>query len=110
MCQQWDTLYTNINDAEYWITQAGYLVPKYLSYLFPPCFLILKQTFGHLNFVLTVTYCTCFCPWQISNLEEKMNLATMTRVQQMSIPVILREKDVLIKSQTGSGEIVPDIV
>ena len=39
-----------------------------------------------------------------------MNLATMTRVQQLSIPVVLREKDVLIKSQTGSGEIVPDTV
>ena len=35
-----------------------------------------------------------------------MNLATMTCVQQMSIPVILRVKDVLIKSQTGSGKIV----
>ena len=39
-----------------------------------------------------------------------MNLATMTRVQQLSIPVVLREKDVLIKSQTGSGEIAPDTV
>lgn len=33
-----------------------------------------------------------------------MGLATMTRVQQLSIPVILRDKDTLIKSQTGSGK------
>ncbi|XP_076454729.1 ATP-dependent DNA helicase DDX31-like [Babylonia areolata] len=43
-------------------------------------------------------------PHLVANLEEKMQLATMTRVQQLSIPVILREKDVLIKSQTGSGK------
>ena len=42
--------------------------------------------------------------FQVSNLEEKMKLATMTRVQQLTIPVILKGKDVLVKSQTGSGK------
>ncbi|KAK7471583.1 hypothetical protein BaRGS_00035746 [Batillaria attramentaria] len=43
-------------------------------------------------------------PHLISNLEQRMGLATMTRVQQMSIPVILKDRDTLIKSQTGSGK------
>lgn len=42
---------------------------------------------------------------QVSNLEQRMGMATMTRVQQLTIPVILRDRDVLVKSQTGSGKL-----
>ena len=39
---------------------------------------------------------------QISNLE-KLGFTTMTAVQQETIPQLLGGKDVLVKSQTGSG-------
>lgn len=40
---------------------------------------------------------------QISTLEQRLGLTVMTRVQQLTIPVILKNNDVLVKSQTGSG-------
>ncbi|KAL8575722.1 hypothetical protein ACOMHN_055911 [Nucella lapillus] len=43
-------------------------------------------------------------PHLVSVVEDRLGLTTMTRVQQLSIPVILQERDVLIKSQTGSGK------
>ncbi|XP_064650108.1 probable ATP-dependent RNA helicase DDX31 [Lineus longissimus] len=43
-------------------------------------------------------------PYIVKNLEERMGLLTMTAVQQQTIPVVLQGKDVLVKSQTGSGK------
>uniref|UniRef100_A0A0B7AQR0 ATP-dependent RNA helicase n=1 Tax=Arion vulgaris TaxID=1028688 RepID=A0A0B7AQR0_9EUPU len=43
-------------------------------------------------------------PYLVSNLEEKQGFNQMTEVQKMAIPVLLRKKDALIKSQTGSGK------
>ena len=54
-----------------------------------------------------------FCYWllvvtgfiyQVSNLEQNMQITKMTTVQQKAIPQILSGKDVLIRSQTGSGK------
>jgi len=44
---------------------------------------------------------------QVSNLE-KMKLTQMTSVQQLAIPHIMMESDILVKSQTGSGKIYLD--
>ncbi|XP_051153338.1 probable ATP-dependent RNA helicase DDX31 [Leptopilina boulardi] len=43
-------------------------------------------------------------PFSVSNLEQNMQITKMTTVQQKGIPVILSGKDVLIRSQTGSGK------
>ncbi|XP_043469851.1 probable ATP-dependent RNA helicase CG8611 [Leptopilina heterotoma] len=43
-------------------------------------------------------------PYSVSNLEQNMQITKMTTVQQKGIPVILSGKDVLIRSQTGSGK------
>lgn len=43
-------------------------------------------------------------PYSVSNLEQNMQITKMTTVQKKGIPVILSGKDVLIRSQTGSGK------
>ncbi|XP_012942471.1 probable ATP-dependent RNA helicase DDX31 [Aplysia californica] len=43
-------------------------------------------------------------PYLVSNLEEKHGFHEMTEIQRRAIPVLLRRKDALIKSQTGSGK------
>ncbi|XP_076654681.1 ATP-dependent DNA helicase DDX31 [Halictus rubicundus] len=43
-------------------------------------------------------------PFTISNLEQNMNITEMTIVQQKAIPRIFSGKDILIRSQTGSGK------
>jgi len=43
-------------------------------------------------------------PYLISNLEDKQGFKEMTEIQRLGIPVIMRGKDSLIKSQTGSGK------
>ncbi|KAK2588088.1 hypothetical protein KPH14_004150 [Odynerus spinipes] len=43
-------------------------------------------------------------PYMVSNLEQNMNITKMTTVQQKAIPQIFSGKDVLIRSQTGSGK------
>lgn len=43
-------------------------------------------------------------PFTISNLEQNMNITKMTTVQQKAIPQIFSGKDILIRSQTGSGK------
>ncbi|XP_011506578.1 PREDICTED: probable ATP-dependent RNA helicase CG8611 [Ceratosolen solmsi marchali] len=40
----------------------------------------------------------------VLNLEQNMNITTMTTVQKIAIPVILSGSDTLIRSQTGSGK------
>lgn len=40
---------------------------------------------------------------KVSNLEEKMGFTKMTSVQKATIPHVLEGRDVLVKSQTGSG-------
>ncbi|XP_025112467.1 probable ATP-dependent RNA helicase DDX31 [Pomacea canaliculata] len=47
---------------------------------------------------------TSLHPHLISTLEQRLGLTVMTRVQQLTIPVILKNNDVLVKSQTGSGK------
>lgn len=42
--------------------------------------------------------------FSVSNLEQNMQITTMTTVQKKAIPVILTGQDVLIRSQTGSGK------
>lgn len=42
--------------------------------------------------------------YMVSNLEEKLGHKTMTAVQQQTIPYIIQGRDVLVKSQTGSGK------
>ncbi|XP_058800027.1 probable ATP-dependent RNA helicase CG8611 [Phymastichus coffea] len=42
--------------------------------------------------------------YAVSNLEQNMNITTMTTVQKKAIPVILSGHDVLVRSQTGSGK------
>lgn len=41
---------------------------------------------------------------QVSNLEEKIGHKTMTAVQKQTIPYVMQGRDVLVKSQTGSGK------
>lgn len=41
---------------------------------------------------------------QVKNLKESMGLTKMTVVQEKSIPILLENKDALIRSQTGSGK------
>lgn len=43
-------------------------------------------------------------PHMISNLRQNMEITTMTTVQQKAIPQILSGKDILVRSQTGSGK------
>lgn len=43
-------------------------------------------------------------PHLISCLETNFNIATLTAVQEKSIPEILSGKDVLVQSQTGAGK------
>ncbi|KAG7202034.1 hypothetical protein KM043_004718 [Ampulex compressa] len=43
-------------------------------------------------------------PFMVSNLEQNLGITTMTTVQQKAIPQVLSGKDVLIRSQTGSGK------
>ena len=47
--------------------------------------------------------------FQVSNVE-KMNFKHMTMVQKLSIPVLLNNKDALIKSQTGSGKTLSYVI
>lgn len=42
-------------------------------------------------------------PFMVSNLE-KMNITKLTAVQKKAIPIIMQGKDILVKSQTGSGK------
>jgi hypothetical protein len=42
--------------------------------------------------------------FSVLNLEQNMNITTMTTVQKKAIPVILSGSDTLIRSQTGSGK------
>lgn len=44
--------------------------------------------------------CICF---QITNLEERFQITQMTTVQQRAIPHLMSGRDVMVKSQTGSG-------
>ena len=54
MCQQWDTLYTNINGAEYWITQApGLSSPKLFKLSVSSLLFDFEANICHLNFMLT---------------------------------------------------------
>lgn len=43
-------------------------------------------------------------PFMISNLKQNMQITNMTTVQQKAIPQILSGKDILVRSQTGSGK------
>ncbi|KAG7304030.1 hypothetical protein JYU34_010955 [Plutella xylostella] len=43
-------------------------------------------------------------PHCVANLQQNLNLKEMMTVQQKAIPVILQGRDVLIRSQTGSGK------
>lgn len=43
-------------------------------------------------------------PHLVSCVSEKLGLTQMTSIQQESVPVLLQQKDALIKSQTGSGK------
>uniref|UniRef100_R4G333 ATP-dependent RNA helicase n=1 Tax=Rhodnius prolixus TaxID=13249 RepID=R4G333_RHOPR len=43
-------------------------------------------------------------PHLVANLEQLFNIKTMTIVQQSTIPVLLSNKDALVRSQTGSGK------
>lgn len=43
-------------------------------------------------------------PYLVSNLEEKQGFQEMTEIQRHAIPILLRGKDALVKSQTGSGK------
>ena len=41
-----------------------------------------------------------------SNLKNHLNLTTLTKIQKLSIPLLLNGKDVMIKSPTGSGKTI----
>lgn len=43
-------------------------------------------------------------PHSVANLQQNLNLKELMVVQQKAIPVILNGRDVLIRSQTGSGK------
>ncbi len=43
-------------------------------------------------------------PRIVACLEKRMHLSTPTVVQSSAIPVLLQQKDALIKAQTGSGK------
>lgn len=43
-------------------------------------------------------------PFIVSNLEQNLNITTVTTVQKKAIPEIMTGRDVLIRSQTGSGK------
>ncbi|XP_048777011.1 probable ATP-dependent RNA helicase DDX31 [Ostrea edulis] len=43
-------------------------------------------------------------PFMISNLEERFKITQMTTVQQRALPYVLGGRDILVKSQTGSGK------
>ena len=47
--------------------------------------------------------------FQITNLEERLQIKQMTNVQQSAIPPILNGQDVMVKSQTGSGWLNKDL-
>ncbi|XP_074599427.1 ATP-dependent DNA helicase DDX31 isoform X1 [Brevipalpus obovatus] len=49
-------------------------------------------------------------PHLISCLENRLKIEAVTKVQQLTIPVILEGKDVLIKSATGSGKTLAYLV
>eukprot|EP00105_Crassostrea_gigas_P038416 XP_019922564.1 PREDICTED: probable ATP-dependent RNA helicase DDX31 isoform X2 [Crassostrea gigas] len=43
-------------------------------------------------------------PFMITNLEERFQITQMTTVQQRAIPHLMSGRDVMVKSQTGSGK------
>lgn len=43
-------------------------------------------------------------PYQIKNIEEVLEFKELTKIQSKSIPVALEGKDILLRSQTGSGK------
>lgn len=43
-------------------------------------------------------------PFMITNLEERFQITQMTTVQQRAIPHLLSGRDIMVKSQTGSGK------
>lgn len=43
-------------------------------------------------------------PHSVKNIKDLLNITELTTVQQRTIPVILKNRDVLVRSQTGSGK------
>ncbi|XKL67510.1 hypothetical protein PGB90_003001 [Kerria lacca] len=47
-----------------------------------------------------------FHPHMVANLEQTLHITQVTKVQELTIPVIQEGKDVLVRSQTGSGKTI----
>lgn len=44
--------------------------------------------------------------FKVANLEQTLHITQVTKVQELTIPVIQEGKDVLVRSQTGSGKTI----